>query len=85
MSGRAAGPARGAKPVASPCIGVCHMDPPTGLCEGCLRTIDEIMVWGSLDEASRLVVLRLLPARRQAWRALKASRQAQARAGEQED
>jgi len=37
----------------SPCISVCRMDPRTGLCEGCLRTIDEIAVWGSMTEDAR--------------------------------
>ena len=32
----------------SPCISVCRMDPASGLCQGCLRTIDEIVAWGSL-------------------------------------
>jgi predicted Fe-S protein YdhL (DUF1289 family) len=36
--------------VASPCIDVCRMDRRTGLCEGCLRTIDEIAAWGALTE-----------------------------------
>lgn len=71
--------------VTSPCIGVCRMDAASGLCEGCLRTIDEIMVWGAQDEASRRAVMRLLPARRQAWRALKASNAAQAQSAQQED
>jgi len=29
------------------------MDPATGWCEGCLRTIDEIAAWGSLSEDER--------------------------------
>jgi len=47
---------RGASPVPSPCINVCRMNPRTGLCEGCLRTIDEIAQWSSAtDEAKRLI------------------------------
>lgn len=43
-------------PVPSPCISVCKMDPMRGapaeraaggLCTGCLRTIDEIVEWGT--------------------------------------
>jgi uncharacterized protein len=34
-------------PVPSPCINVCEMDQKSGLCRGCLRTIDEIVAWGS--------------------------------------
>jgi predicted Fe-S protein YdhL (DUF1289 family) len=26
------------------------MSPVTGLCEGCLRTIDEIVAWGRADD-----------------------------------
>ena len=43
-------------PVPSPCINVCNMSPATGLCEGCLRTIDEIVAWGSAgDDYNRAV------------------------------
>ena len=28
--------------LASPCINVCEMEQPSGLCRGCLRTLDEI-------------------------------------------
>ena len=38
-------------PVPSPCISLCKMSPVTGLCEGCLRTIDEIVAWGTADDA----------------------------------
>jgi predicted Fe-S protein YdhL (DUF1289 family) len=37
-------------PVPSPCISLCEMAPDTGLCRGCLRTIDEIVQWGSADD-----------------------------------
>ena len=49
--------------VPSPCIDVCKMDPATGWCEGCLRTIDEIIAWGSLDDTGKRRVWALLPAR----------------------
>jgi predicted Fe-S protein YdhL (DUF1289 family) len=43
-------------PVPSPCISLCDMDQQTGLCRGCLRTIDEIIAWGSAsDELKRAV------------------------------
>ncbi|HEX7633797.1 MAG TPA: DUF1289 domain-containing protein [Noviherbaspirillum sp.] len=42
--------------VPSPCISVCRMNPQTGLCEGCLRTIDEIRQWrAASDEYKRAV------------------------------
>jgi uncharacterized protein len=47
----------------SPCIDVCRIDAVTGWCEGCLRTIDEIAVWGSLDAAARRAILDRLPQR----------------------
>lgn len=52
--------------VASPCINVCRMDPASGFCEGCLRTIDEIAAWGAMtDEDKRAVWQRLEQRRRQ--------------------
>ena len=50
--------------VPSPCINVCRMDAATGWCEGCLRTIDEIVAWGSFDNVAKRAVLKRLPARR---------------------
>ncbi|MDD2881524.1 MAG: DUF1289 domain-containing protein [Rhodoferax sp.] len=35
--------------VPSPCMSVCQMDEALGLCEGCLRTLDEIRAWGNAD------------------------------------
>ncbi len=40
-------------PVPSPCSSVCKMAEASGLCEGCLRTLDEIAGWGALDEAGK--------------------------------
>ena len=45
-------------PVPSPCISLCEMDPATGLCRGCLRTIDEIVAWGSASEDTKRAVWR---------------------------
>lgn len=55
-----------ARPVASPCVNLCRMEPATGLCEGCLRTIDEIVDWGVLDDAGKRVVLARVATRRDA-------------------
>jgi hypothetical protein len=42
------------------------MDPASGFCEGCLRTIDEIAAWGAMtDEDKRAVWQRLEQRRRQ--------------------
>jgi len=50
--------------VASPCNSVCRMDAATGWCEGCLRTIDEIVAWATLDDAEKLAVWDRLAQRR---------------------
>lgn len=44
--------------VPSPCVSVCRMDEDTGLCHGCLRTIDEIIAWGRLGEVGKRQVWR---------------------------
>ncbi|HEV2219238.1 MAG TPA: DUF1289 domain-containing protein [Casimicrobiaceae bacterium] len=72
-------PSRGASPlpplpprppaaVASPCISVCRMDDATGLCIGCLRTLDEIAAWGTLDDDARREVWVAIALRREASR-----------------
>lgn len=48
----------------SPCIGVCVIDEVSGLCEGCLRTLEEIAIWGSSTDAQRRQVLARIDARR---------------------
>jgi len=52
--------------VPSPCTNVCRIDPASGLCEGCLRTIDEIAAWGALDDGARREVWKRLAGRREA-------------------
>jgi uncharacterized protein len=49
--------------VASPCTLVCRMNP-AGLCEGCLRTLDEIAAWSTLDDVGRQAVWRAIARRR---------------------
>jgi predicted Fe-S protein YdhL (DUF1289 family) len=49
----------------SPCISVCRMDAATGLCEGCFRTIDEIVGWGAAPEARKREVWNRLIERAQ--------------------
>jgi prolyl-tRNA editing enzyme YbaK/EbsC (Cys-tRNA(Pro) deacylase)/predicted Fe-S protein YdhL (DUF1289 family) len=44
----------------SPCISVCRMDEVSGLCVGCLRSLDEIAAWSSLSP----------PVRRGIWQAI---------------
>jgi predicted Fe-S protein YdhL (DUF1289 family) len=43
-------PANDTGKVPSPCISICKMHPQTGLCEGCFRTIDEIVQWSTATE-----------------------------------
>ncbi|MEZ2405526.1 hypothetical protein GGC47_000230 [Bosea sp. OAE752] len=49
--------------VSTPCIKVCVIDPASGLCEGCGRTLDEIAQWSGLSEAERLAIMAELPER----------------------
>ena len=51
--------------VPSPCIDVCRMDANSGLCEGCLRTLDEIAGWAAAtDDAKRLVLAAIAQRRK---------------------
>jgi uncharacterized protein len=54
--------------VASPCISVCRMDEASGLCTGCLRTLDEVATWSLLDDAEKLAVWVQIGRRRLAAR-----------------
>ena len=49
---------------ASPCIGICLMDPATRTCRGCLRTIDEIAGWYDASTPEKQAILGRLAARR---------------------
>ena len=51
------------KPIKSPCLRVCAVDGRANACRGCGRTLGEIANWGTMSEAERDDVLRLLPAR----------------------
>ncbi|MFO1423090.1 MAG: DUF1289 domain-containing protein [Candidatus Competibacteraceae bacterium] len=41
----------------SPCIGVCVINPQTQLCDGCLRTLDEIAAWWDYPSDQKRKVL----------------------------
>ncbi len=62
----------------SPCVRICTMDPDSGLCEGCGRTIEEIAGWIRLDETARQAIMDTLPARLAAKRAAEAKSDAAA-------
>lgn len=42
---------------ASPCVGVCMMNPETRLCEGCFRNAEEIESWWNYSAAEKRQVL----------------------------
>lgn len=52
--------------VPSPCINVCKMNERSGLCEGCLRTLDEIAIWGQASNRQKLAILAQVVERREA-------------------
>jgi predicted Fe-S protein YdhL (DUF1289 family) len=47
----------------SPCIKVCVIDPGSGLCTGCARTLAEIAGWGGMSDQERRRIMRELPDR----------------------
>ncbi|MCI0452455.1 MAG: DUF1289 domain-containing protein [Candidatus Latescibacteria bacterium] len=47
----------------SPCTSLCVVDPTTGWCEGCFRTLDEIACWSAMTAAEKWAVLREIHAR----------------------
>lgn len=52
-----------ANQVPSPCLSVCQMDEETALCQGCLRTLDEIRQWGNADDTQRRAIWANIEAR----------------------
>ena len=51
--------------IQSPCIDVCEMNQ-QGLCGGCLRTRNEIALWGSMTPEQRRIIMESLATRRNA-------------------
>jgi uncharacterized protein len=49
--------------IETPCIAVCMIDPRTGLCFGCGRTLPEIARWHRINGTERLAIMAALPAR----------------------
>lgn len=47
----------------SPCRSICRIDGASGLCAGCLRTIDEIAGWSRMEDASKRRVWRAIELR----------------------
>jgi predicted Fe-S protein YdhL (DUF1289 family) len=47
----------------SPCINICRIDSRSQLCEGCKRTVDEIMAWPNASDDRKRAILAALPTR----------------------
>jgi predicted Fe-S protein YdhL (DUF1289 family) len=60
--------------IASPCTSICVIDPPTGLCAGCYRTLDEIAAWIGLSTGERRALVAELTQRRERYGEAIASR-----------
>jgi len=60
--------------VDSPCVNLCRIDAPTGLCAGCHRTLPEIAAWIDLSAEERRAVVDRAAARRALHAAAIASR-----------
>ncbi|VVD72833.1 hypothetical protein PIN31115_00694 [Pandoraea iniqua] len=50
--------------VPSPCTNICRMNPATGWCSGCWRTLAEIAAWSTMAPDDKRHVWSQLPARR---------------------
>ena len=48
----------------SPCVGICLLDPTTGYCRGCLRSVAEIAGWCEAGTAEKRAILARLDQRR---------------------
>ena len=48
----------------TPCNKLCVIDPQSGLCRGCLRTLAEIAGWSAMSDAERERVMNALAERR---------------------
>jgi quercetin 2,3-dioxygenase len=49
---------------AAPCINICVLDPASGYCRGCWRTLDEITQWPTTSAEAKRRILSRLDARR---------------------
>lgn len=50
--------------IESPCVSQCGINPETGTCSGCGRTLDEIRAWKLADDAEKIAILNALAQRR---------------------
>lgn len=49
--------------ISTPCVQVCIVEPTTGFCLGCKRTLPEIAQWSRFTDARRAEILAALPGR----------------------
>jgi uncharacterized protein len=50
--------------IPSPCISLCQIDKVSKLCNGCWRTIEEIIAWSSNDDDAKKTVWLLIEQRK---------------------
>ncbi|NMM26726.1 MAG: DUF1289 domain-containing protein [Glaciimonas sp.] len=50
-------------PLPSPCINLCKMDDASGLCQGCRRTIPEIIAWSQASENDKCAMWQAIQRR----------------------
>jgi hypothetical protein len=50
--------------VPSPCVQVCTLDPASGLCRGCLRSVQEITNWLEMTAEEKRATLARVEQRR---------------------
>ena len=44
--------------IKSPCKNICELDPNTGLCMGCKRSIDEINNWIQKNDKEKIIIIK---------------------------
>jgi hypothetical protein len=49
--------------IETPCDKICTLDPASGLCLGCGRSLSEIERWTAFNDAERRRVMKVLPRR----------------------
>lgn len=59
------------KPIYSPCIRICSVNPKTGYCDGCYRALPEIAKWSRFSEEERDAILADLSVREEKVEAMR--------------
>jgi predicted Fe-S protein YdhL (DUF1289 family) len=60
--------------IETPCDKICTVDPASGLCFGCGRSLAEIERWTQYGDGERSRIMAELPQRREVMRARRAAR-----------